>query len=49
MIMAYILLHYEIEPLKERPGNCVYGNNVFPDRGAAIRIRRRKENRVHPE
>jgi hypothetical protein len=40
--MAYVVLHYEVEPIGKRPTNGSYGIHSVPDLGASIRIRRLK-------
>jgi cytochrome P450 len=42
MLLAYITMHYEIEPLQERPPNTWIGQSVLPPMKATIRVRRRK-------
>ena len=42
LLMAYITLHYDIQPLEERPLNTVFGDTNIPNVSATIRVRRRK-------
>ena len=42
LILAYIVMNYEIEPLKERPPNTWFGQNIFPPTKATIRVRRKE-------
>lgn len=42
MIMAHVLVNYEVESLGERPENLWVEYNVVPRPGAALRVRRRK-------
>ena len=42
LILAYIVMNYEIEPLKERPPNTWFGQNIFPSTKATIRVRRKE-------
>jgi cytochrome P450 len=41
MMLAYLLLNYDIEPLESRPRNVWIGMNRIPPMKATIRIRRR--------
>lgn len=42
LLISYITLHYDIQPLKERPLNTVFGDTNIPSISATIRVRRRK-------
>ncbi|KAK8016790.1 cytochrome P450 [Apiospora rasikravindrae] len=42
MLMAYMLMHYDIEYLPARPANFVLGPINVPPPGATIKVRRRK-------
>ncbi|KAK8075384.1 hypothetical protein PG997_010047 [Apiospora hydei] len=42
MLMAYMLMHYDIEYLPTRPANFVLGPINVPPPGATIKVRRRK-------
>ncbi|KAI0166853.1 cytochrome P450 [Hypoxylon sp. FL1284] len=46
LILAYIVTHYDIEPLARRPDNLWIGMNRIPPMKATIRVRRRKEATV---
>lgn len=40
-LFSYLLVHYDMEPLKERPLNMVVGDLLFPPPSTTIRVRRR--------
>ncbi|KAI9375930.1 hypothetical protein BJX61DRAFT_492576 [Aspergillus egyptiacus] len=42
LLLAYVTIHYDIQPLKERPLNQVLGDHVIPPRQTTILVRRRK-------
>ncbi|KAF2099268.1 putative P450 monooxygenase [Rhizodiscina lignyota] len=42
MLLVYILINYDIEPMAQRPSNMWFGTNILPDMKATIRVRRRK-------
>ncbi|KAI9762496.1 MAG: hypothetical protein M1840_001220 [Geoglossum simile] len=42
LIMAYILLNYEVQPLVARPPNTFAVSNIIPPTKASIKIRRRR-------
>ncbi|KAL8797974.1 MAG: hypothetical protein Q9182_007066 [Xanthomendoza sp. 2 TL-2023] len=42
LMVAYITLNYDIQPLGHRPVNLVFGDSIFPPRGTTIKVRRRK-------
>ena len=42
LILSYIAMNYEIEPLNSRPPNTWFGQNVIPPMKATIRVRRRE-------
>ncbi|CAG7916207.1 unnamed protein product [Penicillium olsonii] len=42
LFLAYIIMNYDIEPIKERPLNIIAGSLMFPPPGATIRLRRRE-------
>ncbi|CAG8402472.1 unnamed protein product [Penicillium salamii] len=42
LLLSYIIINYDIEPLRERPLNITMGDLVFPPPGATIRLRRRE-------
>lgn len=42
LLLAYALMHYEIEPLETRPPNTWFGQHILPPMKGTIRIRRRK-------
>ncbi|KAJ5320296.1 hypothetical protein PENANT_c010G04360 [Penicillium antarcticum] len=41
LLFAYITIHYDIEPLKERPLNMIVGDHPIPPPWIKIRVRRR--------
>ena len=43
LLLAYMVLNYDIEPLAERPQGIMVGENSFPPMKASIKVRRRKE------
>ena len=42
LILAYIAMNYEIEPLNSRPPNTWFGQSMIPPMKATIRVRRRE-------
>lgn len=42
MVLGYLLMHYDLEPLKERPRFVEFGEAVVPSGKIEVRIRRRK-------
>ncbi|KAF7587660.1 hypothetical protein BBP40_006890 [Aspergillus hancockii] len=42
MIIGYILVNYDIEPLSERPPNSIIGQTIMPPLMVKIRVRRRQ-------
>ena len=42
MMLAYITLNYDIEPLNKRPLNDYHGDFNIPSQSATIKVRRRK-------
>ncbi|GFG03407.1 lanosterol 14-alpha demethylase [Aspergillus udagawae] len=44
MIIAYIVLNYDIEHLDERPDNMILGEHILVPPSATVRVRRRKVN-----
>ncbi|KAH8819202.1 cytochrome P450 [Xylogone sp. PMI_703] len=43
LMLAYIVTHYDVEPITNRPENQWIASSVIPPTKATIRIRRRKE------
>jgi hypothetical protein len=41
MVIGYILMNYDIEPLAERPLNSIIGQTIMPPLKVKIRVRRR--------
>ena len=46
VLLAYMTMHYDIEPLAKRPDNVNIGQAVVPSSTATIRVRRRKQPKV---
>lgn len=44
LLLAWIILHYDIDPLPSRPEDTWFGLLRLPDMKARIRLRRRKED-----
>ncbi|KAF7168859.1 hypothetical protein CNMCM5623_001801 [Aspergillus felis] len=44
MIIAYIVLNYDIEHLDKRPDNMIWGEHMLVPSSATVRVRRRKVN-----
>jgi hypothetical protein len=42
MLLAYIVMNYEVEVLKERPENMWLGTSIIPNPKAGLRVRRRE-------
>lgn len=42
LIIGYILVNYDIEPLEKRPVNSVVGQTIIPQLDVKIRVRRRE-------
>lgn len=42
LIVAYITLHYDIQPLQFRPANQVFGDTIVPPMNTILKVRRRK-------
>lgn len=42
MGLAYIAMNYEIEHIKERPANPIWGDCIIAPRNVNLRVRRRK-------
>lgn len=41
MLLAYMVLNYDVQYLPERPPNKWFGQNVVPDMKVNIKVRRR--------
>jgi hypothetical protein len=41
LLIAYIVLHYDIKPLKHRPANLSFGDASIPPFSTKILVRRR--------
>jgi hypothetical protein len=44
MLLAYMVMNYDVQYLPERPPNKWFGANVVPDMKATIKVRRRTGN-----
>jgi hypothetical protein len=44
LLFAYVTIHYDMEPLKERPLNIIVGDHSIPPPWVTIRVRRRARN-----
>ena len=42
LMLAYIVSHYDIQPLKHRPLNRNLGQNIIPPLSGTINVKRRK-------
>lgn len=42
MLLAYMVMNYDVEHLPQRPANTWFGSFVSPPTKAAIRVRRRE-------
>ncbi|KAJ6026922.1 uncharacterized protein N7446_004475 [Penicillium canescens] len=42
LVLAYIVVHYDIQPLQERPLNHIWGEHPVPSPNTLIKVRRRK-------
>ena len=42
LMIAYITLHYEIQPIDKRPESLVFGDANVPSMSACIKVRRRR-------
>lgn len=41
MLLAYMVMNYDVQYLPERPANKWFGSNVIPDMKATIKVKRR--------
>ena len=41
LLLVYILMNYDVEPLAQRPTSTWFGTNVLPDMKGTIKVRRR--------
>jgi hypothetical protein len=46
LLLAYVALKYEIEPLERRPEHVAFGSTMTPDANVVIRVRRKKDHSV---
>ncbi|KIY02722.1 uncharacterized protein Z520_01187 [Fonsecaea multimorphosa CBS 102226] len=44
LLLAYMVQHYEFEPMKERPASQWIGTSLVPPMTATVKVRRRKES-----
>ena len=42
LMVAYITLHYDIQPLQSRPANQIFGDTLVPSTSTTLKVRRRK-------
>ncbi len=42
LLMAYIVMIYDIQPQDERPPNWIFGDSLVPSRTATIKVRRQE-------
>lgn len=43
LLIAYVTINYDIEPMEKRLQNVVFGEDTWPSHSARIRVRRRKQ------
>ena len=41
LLLAYVVAHYDIEPLDSRPINRIFGDAIVPSSTTKIKVRRR--------
>ena len=44
LLLAYIVLNYDIQHVAERPTNIVFGDSIVPRPSAKMTVRRRKQD-----
>lgn len=42
LILAYVVVNYDIQPIAKRPVNWVFGDGLVPSLSAKMTVRRRK-------
>ena len=42
LMLAYIILNYDIQHMAQRPANFVFGDTLVPSPSATMKVRRRK-------
>lgn len=42
LLLAYVALNYDVQPLEKRPLNRIFGDSILPSQSATISVRRRK-------
>ncbi|OJJ43888.1 hypothetical protein ASPZODRAFT_19188 [Penicilliopsis zonata CBS 506.65] len=42
LLLAYITVHYDVQPLGKRPANAVWGDHLVPPTGTKMKVRRRE-------
>ena len=42
LMLAYIVLNYDIQHMAQRPANFVFGDTLVPSPSATMKVRRRK-------
>jgi hypothetical protein len=43
LLLAYVVMNYDVEPLAKRPANYWIGGLILPLQGTKIRVRRRAD------
>ena len=43
LMLAYIVLNYDVQHIAQRPANVVFGDTLVPSRSATMKVRRRKQ------
>lgn len=41
LLLAYVALNYDVQPLEKRPLNRIFGDSIVPSQKATISVRRR--------
>lgn len=41
LVLAYVVLNYDIQPIDKRPGEMMLGDFILPSRNTIIKVRRR--------
>ena len=42
LLLAYVALNYDVQPLKKRPLNRIFGESIVPSQSGTISVRMRK-------
>lgn len=43
LMLAYVVLNYDIQYMAQRPENFVFGDSLIPSQTASMKVRRRKQ------